>query len=100
MLARAQSPAVSSVLPPLSVATRLGIRATGGRIDVAELPNTKAIALCDTGVVAWPKHPDFVGGRVLMRHSVTTGPSGLMMMSHSSFSPDQTSRNKARQVPA
>ena len=24
-----------------------GIRATGGRIDVAELPNTKAIALCD-----------------------------------------------------
>ncbi len=27
-----------------------GIRATGGRIDVAELPNTKAIALCDKRV--------------------------------------------------
>ena len=39
---------------------------------------------------SWRKYPDFVGGRVLMRHSVTTGPSRLIiMMSHRQACPQK-----------
>ena len=45
--------------------------------DGQEAPQYSAPIQHGVDMTHSPKHPDFVGGRVLMRHSVTTWPSSL-----------------------